>query len=484
MRLNFIGSAVGIILRLFSVMLLLPCIVAIIDKDYFSILPFVVASGMSLLIGLILKINQETLDSLNLIKKSEVLLTVAVSWVAICLISAVPFLFYGLTPLNSLFEATSGITTTGATILTHFDYPRAMFLWRSLSQWLGGMGIIVLFIAILPQFRIAGRQMFYAEVPGPTEDKVTPRIKHTAIALWGVYVFLTVLQIILYNFAGMSFFDAICNSFSTIAAGGFSPNPDSIMGYNSSLIIWITILFMFLAGANFALQYRVYAQRKLNSLVKSDEFKLYLFLFLTLSFFIALMLVLESNYPKITAIRDAMFETISTMTSTGFAVVDYTKWVLPAKIFMFLAMFIGGCAGSAAGGVKVVRLLYMFKFLKTEIVKILHPNAVVPIKIDKNIISDEVGKQIVSFVMFYFLIFAIFAFLVALIEQNLVVGLTGSISAIGNIGPAFGVLGPYSSYDGLHPITKIIFIVMMLVGRLELIPFLAMFHVDFWKIRR
>jgi len=483
MRLNFIGSAIGIILRLFSVMILLPCIVAIIEKDYFSIVPFIVASGISLLLGLILKINQESLDSLNLIKKSEVLFTVALSWIAICLISAIPYLFYGITPLNSLFEATSGITTTGATILTHFEYPRAMFLWRSLSQWLGGMGIIVLFIAILPQFKIAGRQMFYAEAPGPTEDKVTPRIKHTAIALWGVYVFLTVLQIILYKLAGMNLFDSICNSFSTIAAGGFSPNPDSIMGYNSSLIIWITILFMFLSGANFALQYRVFVQRKFSALIKSDEFKLYLILFLGISFFVALMLILEGNYEKITAIRDALFETISTMTSTGFATVDYTKWVLPAKIFLFLAMFTGGCAGSAAGGVKVVRLLYMFKFLKTEIVKILHPNAVLPIKIDKNIIQYEVGKQIVSFVIFYFLIFAIFAFIVALIEQNLVIGLTGSISAIGNIGPAFGALGPYETFDVLHPATKIIFIIMMIVGRLELIPFLAMFHIDFWKIK-
>ncbi len=483
MRLNFIGSSIGIILRLFSIMILIPCIVAIIEKDYFSIIPFISASGLSLLLGLILKINQESLDSLNLIKKSEVLFTVALSWISICLISAVPYLFYGITPLNALFEATSGITTTGATILTHFEYPKAMFLWRSLSQWLGGMGIIVLFIAILPQFKIAGRQMFYAEAPGPTEEKITPRIKHTAIALWSIYLFLTIAQIISYKLAGMNLFDSICNSFSTISAGGFSPNPDSIMGYNSSKIIWITILFMFLSGANFALQYKIYIQRKFNSLIKSDEFKLYLGLFLSISFFIALMLIFEENYEKISAIRNSLFETISTMTSTGFASVDYTKWILPAKIFLFLAMFTGGCAGSAAGGLKIVRILYMFKFLKTEIVKILHPNAVVPIKIDKNIISDEVGKQIVSFVMFYFLIFAVFAFIVALIEQNLVIGLTGSISAIGNIGPAFGALGPYDSFSILHPITKIIFIIMMLVGRLELIPFLAMFHIDFWKIK-
>lgn len=484
MRINFICSAIGLILRYVSVMLLIPCIVAYVDKDYSSIIPFVVASAFSVVVGLILRRNQESLDSLNSIKKSEALFTVSLSWIAICIISAIPYLFYGLSPLDSLFEATSGITTTGATILTNFDYPKAMFLWRSLSQWLGGMGIIVLFIAILPQFRVAGRQMFYAEAPGPTEEKVTPRIRHTATALWGIYVFLTGLQILLYKLSGMNIFEAVCNSMSTVSAGGFSPHPESIMGYNSSPIIWITILFMFLSGANFALQYKVLVQRKYAALIRSEEFKLYLGLFLGISLLVALFLWLEGNYSGIIAVRDSLFQTISTMTSTGFAAVDYTKWALPAKVILFLAMFTGACAGSAAGGVKIVRILYVFKYFKTEIVKILHPNAVLPIKIDRNIVQEEVGRQILSFVMFYFFIFAIGAVLVSIIEQNIIVGLTGSISAIGNIGPGFGQLGPFETLAVLHPMTKFIFIVLMLVGRLELIPFLAMFHVDFWKIKR
>ncbi|MBQ2870559.1 TrkH family potassium uptake protein, partial [bacterium] len=351
MRINFICSAIGLILRYVSVMLLIPCIVAYVDKDYSSIIPFVVASAFSVVVGLILRRNQESLDSLNNIKKSEALFTVSLSWIAICIISAIPYLFYGLSPLDSLFEATSGITTTGATILTNFDYPKAMFLWRSLSQWLGGMGIIVLFIAILPQFRVAGRQMFYAEAPGPTEEKVTPRIRHTATALWGIYVFLTGLQILLYKLSGMNIFEAVCNSMSTVAAGGFSPHPESIMGYNSSPIIWITILFMFLSGANFALQYKVLVQRKYAALIRSEEFKLYLGLFLGISLLVALFLWLEGNYSGIIAVRDSLFQTISTMTSTGFAAVDYTKWALPAKVILFLAMFTGACAGSAAGGV-------------------------------------------------------------------------------------------------------------------------------------
>ena len=484
MRINFICSAIGIILRYISIMILVPCIVALIEKDYSSLIPFLVASFVSFLLGFFLRRNQESLDSLNLIKKSEALFTVSLSWVAISIISAIPYLFYGFSPLDALFEATSGITTTGATILIDFDYPKAMFLWRSLSQWLGGMGIIVLFIAILPQFRVAGRQMFYAEAPGPTEEKVTPRIRHTATALWGVYVFLTVLQIGCYVIAGMAPFDAICNSLSTLAAGGFSPHAGSIAGYGSNAIIWITIIFMFLAGANFPLQYRVLVQRKYSALLKSDEFKFYLGISLGLALFVTLALLLSSDYSFAVAFRDSVFQVISIMTTSGFACVDYTKWALPAKIILFLAMFTGACGGSAAGGLKIVRVLYVFKYLKTEIIKILHPNAVLPIKIDRNIISEEVGKQIMSFVVFYFFIFALSAFAVSIIEQNIVVGLTGSIAALGNVGPAFGVLGPYETFAVLHPTTKMIFIITMLVGRLELIPFLAMLHFDFWKIKQ
>ncbi len=483
MRINFIFSAIGIVLRYISIMILIPCIVALIYRDYNSLIPFITASMISFVVGLVLRRNQESMDSLNNIKKSEALFTVSLSWIAISLISAIPYLFYGISPLDALFEATSGITTTGATILTHYDYPKAMFLWRALSQWLGGMGIIVLFVAILPQFRVAGRQMFYAEAPGPTEEKVTPRIRHTATALWGVYIFLTGLQIVLYKLAGMEIFDAVCNSLSTLAAGGFSPNAEGIIGYHSSSIIWITIIFMFLAGANFALQYKVIVQRKYSALIKSDEFRWYFAIALGLSFMIVLALVLNSDYPYAKAIQDALFQTVSFMTTTGFASVDYTKWDLPAKIVLLLATFTGACAGSASGGLKIVRVVYIFKYLKTEIIKILHPNAVLPIKIDKTIVSEEVGKQIISFVIFYFFIFAISAFAVSIIEQNIIVGFTGSISALGNIGPAFGSLGPYDSLAILHPITKIIFIVIMLVGRLELVPFLVMLHFDFWKVK-
>lgn len=240
---------------------------------------------------------------------------------------------------------------------------------------------------------------------------------------------------------------------------------------------------MFLAGANFALQYKIIVQRKFDALLRSDEFKAYLFTTLLITFGVALGLIFEGRYLKLDALRDGLFATISFMTTSGFAAVDYTEWVPVAKIILFLAMFTGACAGSAAGGPKIVRLLYIGKYIKTEIVKILHPNAVLPIKIDKKIIPEDIGKQIVSFLIFYFLLFAVIAFVVSLIEKNTITGLTGSIATLGNIGPAFGVLGPLGSFAVLQPATKFIFIIAMLVGRLELIPFLAMFHKDFWKIK-
>ncbi len=279
MRLNYLANAIGLIMIYIGLVILSPIAVALIYKEFTSVLPFAAAGLASMLTGLCLrKFVKEAsqVDNLNDIKKAEALFIVAVSWIVFGIVSGTPYLFYGLTPLDSLFESVSGITTTGATILTHFNYPHAFFFWRSLTQWLGGLGIIVLFIAILPQFAVAGRQMFFAETPGPTEDKFTPRIRNTASALWKVYAGITLTQIILLVIAGMPVFDSVCNSFATMAAGGFSPNPQSIMGYHSNYITWIVLVFMFLAGASFNLQYKAIVQKNPLVLLKNEEFRTYL----------------------------------------------------------------------------------------------------------------------------------------------------------------------------------------------------------------
>lgn len=484
MRLTYVFNAIGMILQCIALVILAPVLIAFYYHDYSSVVPFVTASATALVLSLFIRKKSDTFEGLNDIKKSEALCVVAFSWVLFALISAIPYLFYGLPFLDSLFESVSGITTTGATILTTYTYPKTMFFWRSLSQWLGGMGIIVLFIAVLPQFAVAGRQMFFAEAPGPTEDKITPRIRHTATALWGLYVIFTILEIIILKFVGMPWFDAFCNSFSTLAGGGFSPNPLSIMGYNSTIIIWIIAFFGAIAGTNFALLYNVFAQRKPSLLLKNDEFVLYVSIILVFSVLITISLILHNNYAPFKAITDSVFQSISIIITAGFASVDFAKWSLDAKLLLFLLMFVGGCAGSAAGGLKVVRVAFIFKYIRREIAKIMHPNAVYPIKLNKTIIGPEVGQQMMAFIVFYYFIFAISALLISIIENNTVVGLSGSISTLGNVGPGFGaIIGPMGSFATLQPATKIICIINMLIGRLELIPFLAMLHPDFWNIK-
>lgn len=478
MRLNYLAYAIGLTLIYIGLVILIPIIVALIYGEINSILPFLTASIISIITGTILrKTVPSTLENLNDIKKGEGLFIVATSWVVFGLISAIPYLFYGLSPINAIFEAISGITTTGATILTHYDYPHAFFFWRSFTQWLGGLGIIVLFIAILPQFAVAGRQMFFAEAPGPTEDKFTPRIRNTASALWKIYVGLTAIEILLLVAAGMPAFDAICNSLSTLSAGGFSPNEYSIMGYNSSCITWIVLVFMFLAGVSFNLQYKVLVQKNIFALFKNEEFRTYLLLVI----FMALLITASFNFHNF---RDALFQVISITTSSGFASVDFEKWNYTSKLILFIVMFMGSCASSAGGGIKIARWLVVFKSMKSEIVRILHPNAIVNIKIDNKTVVPEVSRQIIVFVFFYFLIFGTTAIVLSIIEQNTAVGLTGAISSLGNIGPGVAVsTGPMGNYDNMHTLSKLIFTVNMLVGRLELIPFLVLLQKDFWTIK-
>ena len=485
MRLNYVANALSETMRYTGFVILVPVLVALYYHDFNSIFPFVTASLVAIFVSWILKRivpNAKKLENLNDIKKDEALFIVASSWIIFGLISAIPYLFYGLSPLNSLFEAVSGITTTGATILTRFDYPKAFFFWRAFTQWLGGLGIIVLFIAILPQFAVAGRQMFFAEAPGPTEDKFTPRIRNTASALWRIYLGLTILEVVLLYLAKMPLFDAVCNSLSTLSAAGFSPNSESIMGYHSVQITWIVLFFMFFAGASFNLQYKVISQKKPMLLFKNEEFRLYTILLLLMSALITISLCLNNGFGLFKNFTDALFQVVSLATSTGSASADFIQWNYTSKAFLFVAMFMGSCASSAGGGIKMARWLVVFKTMKSEITRILHPNAIINIKVDGKTVQPEVARQIIVFVFFYFLIFAGIGVLLSIFEGDTVLGLTGAISALGNIGPSFAPsLGPMGSFDGLEATSKVIMIVGMLVGRLEIIPFLVMFQKDFWR---
>lgn len=486
MRLNYLAYAFSLAIMYFSIVLFCPIIIALYFGEMNAVLPFLISGATSLMIAVTLKKivkKSSKINSINDIKKSEGLCVVAFSWILAGALASIPYLFFGFTPVDALFEATSGITATGATVLTHFDYPKTLFFWRSFSQWLGGMGIIVLFIAVLPQFAVAGRQMFFAEAPGPTEEKLTPRVRNTASSLWKIYFGMTVLEIILLKLNGMNLFNSICHSFSSVSGGGFSPNSDSLIG-SPIPVLWIICFFMFFAGASYNLQYRVWTKFNPVLLFKNEEFKTYFLIALILSLLLGVSLFLHSNYDLYSSFTHSFFQISSVISTSGFCSVDFASWDYTSKALLFVAMLAGSCASSAGGGVKIVRWLLILKIMKAEMSKILHPKAVFNIKIGKYSVSKDVLYQTLMFVSFYLIILFVSAFLVAIIEENTILGISGAVSSVGNIGPGLGkIIGPLGSFEGLSDISKLIFTLDMYIGRLELIPFLVLFQKDLWTLK-
>lgn len=310
MRISYIFNALGLICKYVGIVIAVPILVALYYNDIYSIKPFLTASVVSIVLGFVLNNKNIKNDYLNDLKKSEGLLIVLLSWVTFAMISSIPYYFYGFDFINATFEAVSSATTTGSTVLTHYDYPETMFFWRSFCQWLGGMGIIVLFIAILPQFKVAGRQMFFAEAPGPGEEKITPRIRNTATALWAIYVIFTIVEIVFLKFSGMSLFHAFCTSFSTLSSGGLSPNPQSIQGYNNLGIVWIVGLFLFFTSLNFSLLYSVWTKKKPGLFLKNEEFKLYVKILVSLIVLIILSLVFIDKFSFCEAFTHGFFQVV------------------------------------------------------------------------------------------------------------------------------------------------------------------------------
>ena len=362
MRYNLIFNILGLISRYTSTMFIIPIVAAIILGEYKEILPFISSLVIALIIGYVFSINKVNQKSIDSIKKSESLTTVFFSCILFTIICAIPYLFYDFSITNAFFEAMSGTTTTGGTVISDFSlYPKTLFFFRSLTQWFGGMGIVVLFIAVLPRIAVAGRQMFFAEVPAPTEDKATPRIRYTASWLWGIYFAYTVIETIVLKFLHVDTYNAIITSLSTISTGGFSALPNSIQEFQDTKVAVCVLIFMFIAGVNYLLIYRSMRSKKITPIFKSEEFKAYLGIFVFIGTMLALSLIINSHYSVKFAFLHSFFEVISTMTSTGFAVDDYIKWDAASKVILFIAFFTGGCATSTSGGVKVVRLVFIAK---------------------------------------------------------------------------------------------------------------------------
>jgi trk system potassium uptake protein len=483
-RLALVCHITGTLIRLFGPALLVPLAVAAFYRDWSDAAGFVVAFVASVGAGTLMRAaGGPGAGDVEKLRRVEGMAIVAFTWLAVAGLAAIPYMWVGLGPIDAMFESMSGLTTTGATVFRDFAaYGRSVFFWRALTQWVGGLGVIALFVAVLPRLAIGGRELFFAEAAGPTDDKLTPHLRQTALALWQLYTALTVAEVIALMLAGMSLFDAVCHSLTTLAAGGFSPHPLSIAGYTNAAVDWIVIVFMFLAGANFALQYR--ALRGARTALKDDEeVRAYAGVILVSTLCVAFFLM-RGGLDAGDAIRHGAFQAVSIITTTGFASVDFQLWSDQAKMVLLLLMFIGGCAGSAGGGPKVVRHLLMARLTLRELKRTLHPRAVLPVKLGGRVVPESILRDIQVFMLFYLLTFAVGAATVVMLGADLMTGITASIACLGNIGPGFNAVGPMANFADLHPVSRIVLTLEMWIGRLEVLTVLVLFRAEAWRSAR
>ncbi len=417
------------------------------------------------------------------LRKKESYLIVGSGWIVMSAFGALPFVFHGSIPnyTDAFFETMSGFTTTGASILNDIEsLPHGLLFWRAFTQWLGGMGIIVLSLAILPVLGIGGMQLFVAEVPGPTKDKIRPRVRETAKQLWGIYLFLTIAETALLILGGMNLFDALTHSFTTMATGGFSSKQASVAYYNSPFIHYVIIFFMFVAGMNFSLHY-FWIHGNWKKLIRNDEFKFYLFFVLSISLVIAVDLFIHNYGSAEKSFRDSLFQTVSIVTTTGYVTSDYETWGAFYQIVFFILLFAGGCAGSTGGAIKMVRHQLLIKNALNELKRLLHPNAVIPVRFNKRVVKPDILSNIMAFAFWYIAIFLIGMLILALLGMDFISAIGAAATTLGNVGPGIGTVGPSLNFANVHSAGKWVLSFLMLVGRLELFTILIIFSKSFWK---
>ena len=429
------------------------------------------------------------------VKRKEGYIIVTFGWIVMSISGMLPYLFSGAIPdvTNAFFETISGYTTTGATILDDIEIlPKGILIWRSLTHWIGGMGIIVLAIAILPLLGIGGMQLFAAEAPGPSADKLHPRITDTAKRLWYIYVGYTIAETILLKFAGMSFFDALNHSLATLSTGGFSTKNASLAYWNDQpLIQYIVIFFMFLAGSNFVLSYFAF-KGKIQRVLMDEEFKFYFTFILIFTVIVALGVYFQANVPVSdyhpmvngpaeSAFRHGLFQVVSVITTTGFVTADFSNWTPFLKVLFFGLFFLGGSAGSTAGGIKVMRHLLIIKNGILEFKRTLHANAVIPVRYNNKTVREHIVYNIIAFFVLYMLLFIIGSLVLGFLGLDFESAVGGAASSLGNVGPALGSLNPLSNFNGLPLLGKWWLGFLMLLGRLELFTVLIILTPYFWK---
>lgn len=381
--------------------------------------------------------------------------------------------------IDAFFEAASALTSTGATIMRDVESAsHGVLFWRAITHWLGGMGFIVLSLAVFPFLGLGGMQLYKLEIPSPSPERLQPRIKDTASVLWRFYLGLTLFAFILYWLAGMEVFDAVCHAMSALATGGMSTKNASIGAFNSPLIEWITILLMIIAGLNYALYFWLLRGKPIW---RDEEMRCYLGIIVACSLIIALFLAFASNADTTMALRHAFFHVASLISTTGFATTDYIQWPSAAVALLLLVMFVGGSAGSTSGGIKVVRWLIFIKFAVNELKIMIHPRSIHAIKINNRPIQREVFSAVSAFLGFYILCFLVSSLVLALLGLDLETAFTSSLACLGNIGPGLGKVGPATTYADMPSLSKIMLSICMIVGRLEVFPILVMLAPSFWR---
>lgn len=442
---------------------------------------FLISGGISLIAGGFLWLV--TRDSDKQLGKRDGYIIVSLVWVVFSIFGALPFYISNQIPsyTDSFFETISGFTTTGASILNDIEsLSHGMLFWRSLTQWLGGMGIIVLSLAILPVLGIGGMQLFIAEVPGPTPDKLHPRVTETAKRLWGIYIIFTSVEMILLFVGGMPIFDSVCHAFTTMATGGYSTKQASIAYYSSPFIQYVITVFMFIAGINFTLSYFA-LHRQFKKVWRNEEFRTYLFLILAFTLVITIGLFITSGEHAEKCFRDALFQVVSITTTTGYATSDYLQWFPFLTFLIFLLMFVGGSAGSTGGGIKVVRVMLMFKNSLLELKRLIHPNAVIPVRLNNQSVPSPIVINILAFIAFYLVMVFIGMMVMSTMGYDIETSVGAVAATIGNIGPGIGAVGPVENYAHLPDFGKWFLSFLMLIGRLELFTVLVIFTRTFWK---
>lgn len=416
--------------------------------------------------------------------KREGYMIVSFGWIFFSFFGSIPFIITGAIPsyTDAFFETISGFTTTGASILNDIEsLSHGLLFWRSMTQWLGGMGIIVLSLVVLPVLGIGGMQLFIAEVPGPTPDKLHPRIKETAKRLWGVYMIITLLEVVLLLAGKMPLFDAICHSFTTLATGGYSTKQASIAFYSSPYIQYVIIFFMMVAGVNFSLSYFA-MHLKFKRIWKNEEFRSYLMFIGIFTLITTLILMVSFRGEKIEKLfRDALFQVVSVITTTGYATADYLTWRSSAVVLLLVLMFFGGSAGSTGGSIKIIRIVIMLKNGFQELKKLIHPNAIVPVRIDKEAVNQATITNVLAFISVYILISVTGTIVIALLGYDIETSIGAVAATLGNIGPGIGEVGPAFNYAHFGNFGKWFLSFLMLIGRLELFTVLVLLTPSFWK---